>query len=157
MRARCPLCGHGFETGESLACGSCPMARGCKAICCPSCSYSWVEPRHSPVGRWLARWLRYAEDAGPADARSLADVPPLRRARILSCGDLPHHGRRRLRAYGLADGGVVTVLQQSSATLIVLDHVEIALETDLARSILVEIIEGEGTERHPERHRSPTG
>lgn len=141
MNTRCPLCGHTFEHDPSVSCAGCPVARGCRATCCPSCAYSWVEPQRSGVGRWLARWLRVPTSPHRYELHSLADVPPRRWARIVSCEALPNHGRRRLRAYGLVDGGIVGVVQQYPATTILLDHVEIALEPDLARCIRVEILE----------------
>lgn len=47
------------------------------------------------------------------------------------------HLREQLAAYGLVRGRPVTVLQQRPLTVIVCDHVEIALETHVARCVEV--------------------
>ncbi len=39
----CPLCGTSFDP-EGLGCRpSCPLAKGCRVVCCPSCSYSFPQ------------------------------------------------------------------------------------------------------------------
>ena len=40
---RCPLCGTAFDAEGQGCRPSCPMARGCKVVCCPSCSYSFPQ------------------------------------------------------------------------------------------------------------------
>lgn len=145
----CPLCRHDFDAAASVACKACPLAPGCGVICCPSCGYSWVLPERTTLGRWMKGWIgggrrRRRQRCRRDDCqqvRTLAEVPPRGRARIHSCAWLPEDRRRRLRAYGLTDGGIVEVIQQSPATLIVLDQAEVALETDLARCILVEVVD----------------
>ena len=42
---RCPLCGLEFD-GEGQGCRpSCPLAKGCSVVCCPSCGYSFPQER----------------------------------------------------------------------------------------------------------------
>ncbi len=37
---KCPLCGFEFEEEESApGCNGCPLAKGCKLVRCPNCSY----------------------------------------------------------------------------------------------------------------------
>ncbi len=40
---RCPLCGAEFDAEGQGCRPSCPMAKGCKVVCCPSCSYSFPQ------------------------------------------------------------------------------------------------------------------
>jgi len=40
---RCPLCGHEFDAEGQGCRPSCPMATGCKVLCCPACSYSFPQ------------------------------------------------------------------------------------------------------------------
>jgi hypothetical protein len=57
-RERCPLCGAEFDAEGQGCRPSCPMARGCKVICCPSCSYSFPQET-GLAGRlknFLERW-----------------------------------------------------------------------------------------------------
>ncbi len=42
---RCPLCGHAFEAEGQGCRPSCPMAKGCSVVCCPSCGYSFPQER----------------------------------------------------------------------------------------------------------------
>ena len=46
--------------------------------------------------------------------------------------------REHLAAYGLVPGHVVTVLAQKPMTLVLCDHVELALEGEIARKLRVE-------------------
>jgi len=55
--------------------------------------------------------------------------------------------RQQLLAYGLAVGTLVRVVQQTAATVVLIEHTELALERDLARLILVE--RPPSNERHP--------
>jgi Fe2+ transport system protein FeoA len=71
-------------------------------------------------------------------------MPPLDRAApgssvvLEQIDDSMHaHLREQLAAYGLLPGRRVTVLQQQPLTVIVCDHVEIALEKNVARSVEV--------------------
>lgn len=144
----CPLCGHRFEAAGAAGCEACPLSPGCQITCCPACGYSWVEPEQTVIGRWMSGWLARRRQPGKARLRgvalaprtTLAAVQPGNRTRILSLDRLPEDRRRRLRAYGLTDGEVVEVLQQSPTTMIRLEQMEVALESDLARGILVEAV-----------------
>jgi hypothetical protein len=42
-RERCPLCATEFEAEGQGCRPSCPMARGCRVVCCPSCGYSFPQ------------------------------------------------------------------------------------------------------------------
>ena len=48
----CPLCGADFDAEGQGCRPSCPMAKGCSVVCCPSCGYS------VPQERGLAGGLR---------------------------------------------------------------------------------------------------
>ncbi len=50
---RCPLCGMSFDAEGQGCRPSCPLARGCRVICCPSCGYSF--PQESGVAGGLRR------------------------------------------------------------------------------------------------------
>ena len=69
---------------------------------------------------------------------TLAEVPAGFKARVQEISkDLPPDRRAYLQAYGLVPDYWVQVLQHSPVTIIQLDHLELALEKDLARGILV--------------------
>jgi Fe2+ transport system protein FeoA len=47
--------------------------------------------------------------------------------------------RQQLQAYGLSPGHCVHVLQHSPVTIIQAGHTELAMEADLAETIMVEV------------------
>jgi Fe2+ transport system protein FeoA len=70
---------------------------------------------------------------------TLADVTPGSTAKIKGfCEKLPKDRCSHLRAYGLAPGHLVKVLQHSPVTVIQIDHTELAIELELACEIQVE-------------------
>ena len=52
---RCPLCGTAFDAGGQGCRPSCPMAKGCSVVCCPSCGYSF--PQEVGLAAGLRRFL----------------------------------------------------------------------------------------------------
>jgi hypothetical protein len=54
----CPLCGNAFDAAGQGCRPSCPLARGCSVVCCPSCGYSFPQERGLAAGlrRLLERW-----------------------------------------------------------------------------------------------------
>jgi Fe2+ transport system protein FeoA len=70
---------------------------------------------------------------------TLADVPPGCQVRITGfCAGLPAERRAHLAAYGMNPGYQAQVLQNSPVTVIRIEHVELAMEVELACEILVE-------------------
>jgi hypothetical protein len=61
----CPLCGTGFDAEGQGCRPSCPMARGCRVVCCPSCGYSFPQEAGAAAGlrRMLERWKGHREKA----------------------------------------------------------------------------------------------
>ncbi len=69
---------------------------------------------------------------------TLADVSPDSRVQVAGfAGSIPPRRRARLQAYGLVPGYWVRVLQQNPVTVVQIEHIELALEDDLAREVLV--------------------
>lgn len=101
---------------------------------------------HFPGGfhrRFRRRWRRFAKKhatgAHQQDlARSLRDAPVGANVRILyfapglTAGQTSH-----LLAYGLLPGSCVRVLQQKPVTVVQVEHLELALEHNLAGKILI--------------------
>ena len=48
---RCPLCGHAFDAAGQECRPSCPLAKGCRVVCCPSCGYSYPQESAGLAGR----------------------------------------------------------------------------------------------------------
>ncbi len=51
----CPLCGITFDAEGQGCRPSCPMAKGCRVVCCPACGYSF--PQESGVAGGLRKLL----------------------------------------------------------------------------------------------------
>jgi hypothetical protein len=57
----CPLCGAAFDAEGQGCRPSCPLAKGCRVVCCPSCGYSFPQEAAGLAGglrRLLDRWKR---------------------------------------------------------------------------------------------------
>jgi Fe2+ transport system protein FeoA len=110
--------------------------------CCPSCGYSWIEPDRTASGRRLRRWFdgvrRERRRRSGLPAGTLADVPPGWKARLHGWESTPPRRRQQLRAYGLAESSWIYVLQHVPTTIIRVGQTELALEYELAATILVD-------------------
>ncbi len=63
---RCPLCGAAFDAAGQGCRPSCPMAKGCHVVCCPSCGYSF--PQEAGLAGGLRRLLdRLRAEKRPKD------------------------------------------------------------------------------------------
>jgi len=101
---------------------------------------------HFPGGfhrRFRRRWRRFAKKCAVEEhrgepARTLRDAPVGALVRILyltpglTAGQTSH-----LLAYGLLPGSCVRVLQQKPVTVVQVEHLELALEHNLAGKILI--------------------
>jgi hypothetical protein len=59
-KERCPLCGTTFDAEGQGCRPSCPMSRGCKVLCCPSCSYSF--PQETGLAGMLKKFLERRQE-----------------------------------------------------------------------------------------------
>jgi Fe2+ transport system protein FeoA len=70
--------------------------------------------------------------------RTLDSVPPGRTVLLARIDDaLAPDFREQLAAYGFVPGRALDVLAQQPMTVVVCDHVELALETAIARALVV--------------------
>ncbi len=146
----CPLCGHGFDPAEHLACQTCPLHSGCHLVCCPRCGHTTVDQGQSRLVRWMASLFERSSAqqsvrpapqgpaAGGVSACALADLPLNCRARVADVSRLPASQREQLRGYGVLPGCVLRVTQQAPATVVQIEHIELAIEPEIARAIRVD-------------------
>jgi Fe2+ transport system protein FeoA len=74
-----------------------------------------------------------------ATGLTLADIPVGGQARVVSFSQqIPGKQRVHLQAYGLVPGRLVMIAQHSPVTVVQIEQMELALETDLAGLVLVE-------------------
>lgn len=135
----CSMCGYEYNPDNHGSCASCPLKSGCQLSCCPQCGYETVDPRKSTLSRWLSRLFSAGND-DPKGSRetSLANIAPGCLAEVIGFDDLtPLQRKAHLQAYGLSPGHTVKVLQHKPVTVVGVDHLELALENELAQKILV--------------------
>jgi hypothetical protein len=65
---KCPLCGGVVPADRDHCAAGCPLAKGCRVLCCPSCGYEFVEDSAiaSGVSR-LVGWIRRRNERPSAD------------------------------------------------------------------------------------------
>ena len=56
----CPLCATTFAAEGQGCRPSCPLAKGCRVVCCPSCGYSF--PQETGLAGGLRRLLDRRKD-----------------------------------------------------------------------------------------------
>lgn len=128
------------------------MHSGCNLVCCPNCGYQTVNPDRSKLVR-LARYI--SKRRSPAKntldregQKTLADVQPGCSAKVIGfSAGFPPDRRAYLQSYGLVMNYWVQVVQHSPITIVRLDHIELALENELAGGIIVEMSPSDQIER----------
>jgi hypothetical protein len=156
------MCGFQYTPAEHASCKGCPIQKGCTMVCCPSCGYQTVNPASSSVVRmaeagrsgWQRLRRRLQKQGKPSKTGSrslpgtngeiveqiLTAVLPGHEARIAGfTPDISAERKARLQAYGLVAEQVVRVVQHNPVTVVVIEHLELAMETELAQAVLVKI------------------
>ena len=132
----CPLCGFEFEKQDTPCQHGCPLGKFCKLVCCPNCRYEF--PEASPGLNMLQRLFHRGRKVAPN--RELLGLYELEEGAHgeLVCLNCSQTSRRNaLAIYGLTPGSRL-ILQQKRPTLVVrIGETELALETEIAREILV--------------------
>lgn len=141
---RCSMCGGRFDPDQHLACQACPMNSGCDLVCCPHCGYQTVDPGRSKIVRLVRLFSPLRSRSDSARNRQsqlcLADVPPGCKAEVVGFKTgFPPDRKAYLQAYGLVLNYPLQVLQHKPVTILRVDQIELALESDLAKGILVEM------------------
>lgn len=70
---------------------------------------------------------------------TLADIPAGSQVQVRAFRPMDPVRRQRLQAYGLCLGQCLQVVQQTPVTVIMAGHTELAMEKDLAASIVVRV------------------
>lgn len=137
---KCTMCGHRFNPDDHIPCEGCPVQSGCQLVCCPSCGYETVDPEESKVVQLVSRLFSSRRRPNPGRGEeTLANVLPGCRAKVIGYSQsVPRKRKTRLQAYGLVPGHEVQVVQHSPVTVVQIEHMELALEGELASQISVE-------------------
>ena len=135
----CPMCGFEFERTDTLCAHGCPLGALCHLIRCPACEYEFPEtpPAVSFVKRLFRRRLPTVTGLPPG-VRTVAELRPGQKAKVLCLGSTVTDRHRTLTVYGLGSGAEITLVQQQPACVIQIGETELALDLDIARDILVQ-------------------
>jgi hypothetical protein len=150
----CPMCGFTYVPEAHASCNGCPIQKGCHMVCCPACGYQTIDHASSSVVRmaeagrsgWKRLRRRFLKSQtlnvpqntqGSTDCLLTAVLPGREVCVAGFTSGISDERKARLQAYGLVSGQVVRVLQHNPVTVVVIEHLELAMETDLARSVLV--------------------
>jgi DtxR family Mn-dependent transcriptional regulator/ferrous iron transport protein A len=142
----CPLCGYEFDI-EGMSCHtSCPLSAGCHILCCPNCGYQIPDQSQMRFASMLkSLWERYQESRHARAQRkadrpqSVTDLQPGQRAEVVEIVSADRNRLARLSSYGLMPGCQISLRQRSPAFVLAIDETEVALDTRVAREILVRV------------------
>jgi Fe2+ transport system protein FeoA len=131
----CPLCGNRFEPA-ALACHSaCPLGARCNLACCPNCGYEMPDASRSRLGRRLRPRPRSARSP---DGVPLTHVGTGVDVRVRSLAAMPPGRRARLEAFGIAPGGAVRLVQRRPVPVVRVGETDLAVGAEILEEILVE-------------------
>jgi Fe2+ transport system protein FeoA len=138
----CPLCGFEFEKLDTLCAHGCPLGAMCSLVRCPSCAFEFPETPRSVS--WLRELFR-RESPGystlPEGVRPIDDLERGDRAKVLCLGARKPSRQDTLAVFGIVPGAEITLLQKRPSCVLQIGETELALDSDIARTILVQRID----------------
>ncbi len=133
---QCPLCRWEFVRKDTACTHGCPLGKWCRLVRCPNCGYEFSEPH---ARGWLAR-LFHRELPPPPSHCELLDLTQLEAGEETEvvCLNCAHASRKNtLAVYGISPGNHIALRQKRPHYIVRVGETELALETDIAREILV--------------------
>lgn len=140
----CPLCGFEFHPADTVCQHGCPLRSACGLVRCPGCDYEFPETPKSVS--WFRRLLGRgaAEGAGPAGVRTVRDLGTGERAEVVHLSGAGSNRSNALAVFGLVPGSEVVLLQRLPSYVIQVGETVLALEEEVAGSIVVRLAAGAG-------------
>lgn len=141
---QCSMCGYEFSS-DNLAChASCPLAKGCSVICCPSCGYSTVDSRNSRFVKLFQDLAKKLPGQRASEMRTdtLPGMPLVRLKEDQEALVVGVAGERpellaQLSQYGIVPGTPVRLRQKRPVPIVQIGHTELALDADVAALVYV--------------------
>jgi len=133
----CPLCGLEFQPTDTLCEHGCPLRSACGLLRCPSCEYEFPEtPR---AVSWLKRLFGKTERPGacPPGTRTVRDMRTGERAAVTHLAGDSSARHNALAVFGLVPGSEIVLLQRYPSYVVEVGETVIALESEVAGSIIV--------------------
>jgi Fe2+ transport system protein FeoA len=132
----CSLCGFEFEKRDTACAHGCPLGRFCKLVRCPNCQYEFPE-RPEMLGLLHRMFHRSKPRPSPPGCLPLSELAEGESSELV-CLNCEQRSRRDVLAvYGLVPGSHVVLQQKRPAFVVRVGETELALESDIARDILV--------------------
>jgi len=133
----CPFCGFEFDKNDTLCRHGCPLGATCGLSRCPNCQYEFT--KSPPTVTWLQGLFRRKTAADlPDRARSVRDLRRGERAHVLCLGGGTPAKQNTLSVFGLVPGAEIELLQHYPSCVVRVGETELALDTEIARGILVD-------------------
>jgi Fe2+ transport system protein FeoA len=143
---KCSMCGTEFDTDAAArSCGGCPLVGNCGLVRCPACGFDNVpESRLVTWVRGLGRGRRRCRRqtaGGWLGPLTMADLPPGQPARVVGVVHENAAGRhtQKLIAMGVFPGAQVVMQRRSPGYVFQIGFSQFAVDSDVARSILVQV------------------
>jgi len=138
----CPMCGHSFDPGKHPTCEGCPIQKGCSLVCCPKCGFEMVDYKKSTlyqlVTRIKSRFLNRGLIKNNVNHLTLKETTLGSQVTIAGFHPQMNPERRvRLQAYGLNEGQLIRVIQHSPVTIVLIEHLELAIEAEIAQYVFI--------------------
>lgn len=139
----CPLCGLEFQPVDTLCEHGCPLRTACGLIRCPGCEYEFPEtPR---AVSWLQRLLGRPRQRAPCPpgTRTVRDMATGESATVTHLAGESSERHNALTVFGLVPGAEIVLLQRYPSYVLEVGETVLALESDVAESIVVRSLEDE--------------
>lgn len=131
----CPLCAFEFVKSETPCDRGCPLARFCQLVCCPNCHYEF--PPQGTLITWWRRLFPCRPQLAQRNQFSLIELHEGEEAELISLACEKISRRNALVVYGLVPGCKLILEQKRPSYILRVGETELALETEIAREILV--------------------
>lgn len=133
----CPLCGLEFQPADTLCEHGCPLRTACGLIRCPACEYEFPEtPR---AVSWLQRIFGRGRQPAPCPpgTRTVRDMATGEHAAVAHLAGDSSARHNALAVFGLVPGSEIVLLQRYPSYVLQVGETILALETEVAESIVV--------------------
>jgi len=137
------MCGFEFQKTDTLCSHGCPLGSMCTMTRCPSCNFEF--PKTPKSVSWLARLFGKTPERPrdlPEHVRTLRELKNGERGRVLCMGIVTDR-HNSLAVFGLAPGAEITLLQQQPACVVQVGETQLALDPEIAESILLDDVDGD--------------
>lgn len=135
----CALCGYSFNKGSEMLCNHCPLHKKCDLTCCPNCGYAMITNNRNNRSKRRQRIFRQGKLKGrQAKPFSLGGCRKKCGTVVRGfSGKMEEKNKLFLLGRGIRPGKAIKVMQTSPAVVVEVDHLQVAIERELADLIYI--------------------